>query len=293
MATKIIQYPFAYDENNNLVFIKDVDREHRGEHSYHCPNCGEPMRPRLGEHNVWHFAHDNHQCSQESYIHKTAKLLLAERFNSRSAPFNICFRVWGKCGFYSTCPQADEYRCRLPVPPTIKKYNLLDYYDLPAETEVDITEPDGETHFRPDVLLRSSNPKRHPIFIEVFYKHKSEIDKLKSGHRIVEIRLRGMEDLEALKTETCLRESDNIKYYNFTNPVWPRDIVEATLKYAEECECPCSTNHLPPCQVEKDVFLKNYQCPRCGSALVLRKGYSPFYGCSSYPRCDYAISITE
>lgn len=293
MAAKTIQYPFAYDENNNLVSIKDVDREHRGEHSYRCPNCGEPMRPRQGEHNVWHFAHDNHQCSQESYIHKTAKLLLAERFNSRSIPFCIAVSAESPCKQFSSCPKAEEYRCRMPLPPKATEYNLLDYYDLPAETEVDITEPDGETHYRPDVLLKSSDQKRQPIFIEVWYKHKSEIDKIRSGHRIIEIRLRGMDDLEALKSTTCFREDNNIQYYNFVRSVKPRDIVVATLNYAEECECPCSTNSLPPCQTDKNTFIREYRCPRCGSPLVQRKGYSLFYGCSNYPKCDYAVSIDE
>ncbi|MBO4566900.1 MAG: topoisomerase DNA-binding C4 zinc finger domain-containing protein [Bacteroidales bacterium] len=65
------------------------------------------------------------------------------------------------------------------------------------------------------------------------------------------------------------------------------------MKYAEECVCPCSANSFPPCQIDKDFFVKNFKCPRCGGALVLRKGYSLFYGCSNYPRCDYAISIDE
>lgn len=51
-----IQYPFAFDENNNLVFIEDIDPEHRHNHTYHCPNCGHEMTPRLGPHNAKHFA---------------------------------------------------------------------------------------------------------------------------------------------------------------------------------------------------------------------------------------------
>ena len=52
-----IQYPYAFDEDNNLVFIGDVVKEHRYDHVYHCPNCGGEMLPRLGEHNEHCFAH--------------------------------------------------------------------------------------------------------------------------------------------------------------------------------------------------------------------------------------------
>ena len=42
---------------------------------------------------------------------------------------------------------------------------------------------------------------------------------------------------------------------------------------------------------ENKEFEKNYRgpsCPRCGAALVLRRGkYGSFYGCSRYPECTY------
>lgn len=40
---KDILYPFALDENKNLVFIEDVDKEHRHDHTYTCPDCGHVM----------------------------------------------------------------------------------------------------------------------------------------------------------------------------------------------------------------------------------------------------------
>lgn len=37
--------------------------------------------------------------------------------------------------------------------------------------------------------------------------------------------------------------------------------------------------------------IKSRICPKCGSALVLKKGrYKDFYGCISYPKCRYSCS---
>ena len=128
-----IQYPYAYDENNNLVFIEDIAPERRSEHSYHCPECGREMRPRLGQHNQKHFYHsDNHKCGIESYLHKTAKLLLAERINDRNRSLFIELKPSRPCMFTDTCKEEQSY-CWIRS--ESKKFNLTAYYDLPAEIE--------------------------------------------------------------------------------------------------------------------------------------------------------------
>lgn len=34
-------------------------------------------------------------------------------------------------------------------------------------------------------------------------------------------------------------------------------------------------------------------CPRCGGELVVRKGYSEFLGCSSFPKCRYKLKLEQ
>lgn len=285
--TSEVQYPYAYDENNNLVFIEDIAPEHRSEHSYHCPECGGEMKPRLGQYNQKHFYHcDNHKCGIESYLHKTAKLLLAERINDRNRPLFIELSPSRPCKFTETCKEEKD-NCW--IIPNLQKFNLSTHYNLPAEIEADIIEADGETHYRPDVLLKSTDPKRKEVFIEVFYKHKSSVDKIESGHRIIEIRVRSLADLESLRKVDILEEGDCVKFYNFTIPSTPEQIATFLIKYSRECGAELPPDGLPPCLHNPQYVIEHITCPRCGGKLVFRKGrLGEFYGCSNYPRCRFA-----
>ncbi len=208
-----VHYPYAFDENHNLVFIKDVERDTRHLHSFTCPCCSHPMTPRQGQFNSWHFAHgEGRPCSSESYIHFTAKEIVARRFNDRKSPFNISLEVERRCSFSSVCKEIQN-NCRLF--PAAVEYDLHEHYDLPAVLEVDVVEPDGVTHYRPDVLLRSSNPLREDIFIEIYHNHKSTNNKVESGHRIIEIRIRDMEALRWLETTPSISETKDVQFYGF------------------------------------------------------------------------------
>ena len=247
-----IQYPYAFDEDNNLVYIKDVKKEHRYDHQYHCPNCGGEMLPRLGENNAHCFAHaGNQKCSGESYLHKAAKLLLAKRFNERSRPFKVGLTSERPCIKLGSCQEEESCYCRLF--PEYKEYDLIETYDLPAEVEVDILEPDGITHFTPDALLRSSSPKRNDIFIEVYYKHKVTKQKKESGHQIIEIRIRKLADLRALEESECLKESTDIVFYNFK----PRKVTPEQIEsYVRQSGESASSDYLPPCKRPREIKLE-------------------------------------
>lgn len=291
MVKKEVQYPYAYDEENHLVCIDDVVRENRHDHSYHCPNCGHSMLPRLGDHNAHCFAHsENQKCGVESYIHSTAKLILSERFNNKETPLKIALSPQRRCRQYDTCPLVQQYDCKYSYKE--ETYNLTEYYGQAPEIEVDILETDGETHFRPDVLLRSSNLKRQDIFIEVFYKHRSSNKKIESGHRIIEIRIRSLEDLKALEVSECLKESEDVHFYNFVIPVTPERIAKDRVEYSRECGIELRADGLPPCKYTSKDILFYCRCQYCGADLVYRNGpYGPFFGCSDYPDCKYTFSI--
>lgn len=206
-----IQYPFAFDENNNLVFVEDIDVEHRHDHVYHCPNCGHEMLPRLGERNTKHFAHcENQKCGVESYIHQVAKRILADRFNDRSRPFTITFWTHLICKMKEDCKYFEHYKCE---DGELKDYDLHSVYDLPAREECRMMYKTGEV-FQPDVILSSSSIKHNPIYLEVYHKHKSSPEKIKSGQHIVEIQVAGILDLAKLDSME-IKESESIRFYNF------------------------------------------------------------------------------
>ena len=217
---KKIQYPYAFDEDNNLVYIEDIDKDHRHDHTYHCPDCGHPMLPRLGEKNAKHFYHsDNHSCNKESYIHSVAKRILANRFNDRTQPFKI--KLWNSffCKEQDSCKWFDQQFCEYC---RMDEYNLHEKYDLPAREEVWLKNGPQEV-FRPDVVLESSSSKHKPIYLEVYHKHKCSDKKLQSGNHIIEIRVKDFTELVSLQT-LALEQSERVNFQNFKDikmgPVW-------------------------------------------------------------------------
>ncbi len=217
---KQVQYPIAFDENNNLVYVMDIDKEHRHDHQYHCPDCGHPMLPRLGEKNARHFYHsENQSCGVESYIHAVAKRILADRFNDRSKPFNI--KLWNAyyCKQKDTCKWFEHHYCEDVQQ---DEYDLHDNYDLPAREEVWLKN-DPQEAFRPDVVLESSLSKHKPIYLEVFHKHKCSDKKLQSGNHLIEIRVKDFNELVSLQTLE-LSQSERVNFRNFKDmkkgPSW-------------------------------------------------------------------------
>ncbi len=211
MAKKDIQYPYAVDEQNNLIYIEDVHRENRHDHSYRCPNCGHSMLPRLGDHNAHCFAHsENQTCGVESYIHKMAKLILTKRFNDRSRPFTVRFQAKRICKEKEVCKDYKQYFCENIL---MDEFDLHQFYDLPAIEEVRIKDSSGEV-FQPDVIIRSSNGNRAPIYLEVYHKHRISSQKQESGNCIIEIRVNDWYELLNLD-QLCLEESERISFYNF------------------------------------------------------------------------------
>ena len=204
-----IKYPFALDEEYNLVSVNDINREHRYDHQYTCPQCGQPMLPRLGEKRTKHFYHsENQSCGVESYVHKIAKLILEQRFNNREIPFVVKFKSTIRCE--RTCRLFRLSSCSTQED---KAIDLLKEYDLPADVEPIV--PSAEGLFKPDVCLRSSNPINKELFIEVWYKHPSSEKKIQSGYPIIEFHILSEKDLLALSTQLSFSEGENIRFYNF------------------------------------------------------------------------------
>jgi hypothetical protein len=78
----LIKIPFALDLYDQLIGIKDAQKGGK----YFCPSCRASVIVRKGEIKIHHFAHKaNNICSQETAVHKIAKMLVRQRFTAWKA----------------------------------------------------------------------------------------------------------------------------------------------------------------------------------------------------------------
>ena len=240
-----LKYPYAIDESNNMIHIASINEDLRKKSSYRCPNCGGKMQACLGSKNAHYFRHNDPDriCGVESYIHKVAKTILVNRFNSPQSTFIVGFSPKRQCKVYDKCEHSD-YSCLLL--PEYREYDLKDQYDLPAKAEVNYADENGT--FRPDIILTSSKSNRKPIFIEVYHKHKSSETKVDSGNFIIEIEVKTLEDLRSLETG-ILQEGDTIRFLNFKNiNVSPNEIAEEIIEISQVNGLRFSEHILPYCR---------------------------------------------
>lgn len=77
--------PFAYDKNGNLIYIKNKDYENKNRYiECYCPKCNEKLVAKMGNMNIWHFAHKiNTNCdgNYESFLHQYAKNVIKNNTN--------------------------------------------------------------------------------------------------------------------------------------------------------------------------------------------------------------------
>lgn len=91
-------------QSGRMVRIEDVPCPPQ----YLCPGCLEPLVVRRGELRKWHFAHKaNSTAVCESWLHDTAKRLLADRINDGEA-----LRISWDC---QECDPPTEHHFTLPV----------------------------------------------------------------------------------------------------------------------------------------------------------------------------------
>lgn len=76
-----IKTPFAI-WNDNIIHISELKKEKKSfDCKYYCCSCNEMLIPRLGNKNIWHFAHKSKKCinSLETGLHLMAKRILTEK----------------------------------------------------------------------------------------------------------------------------------------------------------------------------------------------------------------------
>jgi hypothetical protein len=195
-----VKYHYALDEHNSLVSIKQAYLERNEPHIYRCVGCGAMMIARLGEVRNWHFAHRGNEehCANETYLHQLAKRLIREKFENDST-FMVGYYRDVKCSDIGSCPFAMPDECHVPK---LETFDLKEFYDTCKEEQ-------SVGNYIADLLLtNSSKPDRDPVLIEIQVSHKSTPQKLNSGLRIIEIRIRTEDDIDALLKDTIVENPE-------------------------------------------------------------------------------------
>lgn len=187
-------YSYAKDNKSNLVSINNAIKG--GE--YFCINCGARLITKMGKIRRPHFAHkvNSKHCSYETYLHKLAKYMIANRFNN-SDHFYIYLQSKRMCSI-EKCPINYREPCTWNFN---QKFDLKEFYN---KCDIEIK----YNGFIADLLLYNSNiPQREPIFIEIWVTHKSSDEKINSGNRIIEIKIYDETDINNIVNSLQLSET--------------------------------------------------------------------------------------
>ena len=230
-----IKYQYAYLDGDigKIVHISNISQDNRNQNKYICIGCGHELLPRAIESKYRrpHFYHKTIvECSGETYLHKLAKQIIKEKFDN-DLVFNIDYDVKHACEYIKQCP------CRYPAceVSSSNQINLKDYYDT-CEEEAQLQ------NYIADLLLSKSKDENFPkILIEIWVTYSCDSEKVSSGKRIIEIRIKNEQDIDQLRQIQVFRENYSpkkglcITFYNFKKQ------VEDT-----------SVNHT--CRLRKDLF---------------------------------------
>lgn len=212
------EFLFAFDENQNLVDVNDLEREQRRKTIYTCIGCNTELIPALGKIKKKHFRHKHIACSGETYLHKLAKEIFYQTYKScleNNVPFEIEIEQVYRCTKRS-CKITDYIA-----------YNLTEYYD-----GIKVEHKDG--NFIPDLLLihKDKNKSNEKIYIEIKVTHGVSQEKLNSKNKIIEIPISSEDDIQKMKVTKLseLNNNLNIKFFNF----------KREIKGIEKFRCFCS-----------------------------------------------------
>ena len=196
----MIKFHYASENTKygKIINISDVDAAHRAKH-YYCISCGNEMIAALGKKNVHHFRHKSGEsCGWETYLHKLGKKLIKEKFESNEH-FYISYNVAHICDVSELCKIKKDHFGKITC--IGEKSRTFDLKEVESTYR----------NFRADLKLSSKeHPERRPIFIEISVTHDCEKEKINSGIRIIELKVKEEADLLEL-----LSESKDIRFYNF------------------------------------------------------------------------------
>ncbi len=199
-----IKYRYALNANGELIEIHDACRTGK----YYCPQCKGMMVCKLGAKKAWHFAHNKTECDYNSYLHTIAEQRVLDWFNASNL-IPLVLRTKRICIEKDNCRFFQEEFCTQDI--DSEEFNLKDYYSL-CEKEKSYAK--NGHRFVADLLCSPNNAKNDPLFIEICVTHPCELDKLKSGIRIIEFVINSEDEIDSIIGKR-IRESERVRLHDF------------------------------------------------------------------------------
>lgn len=181
---------YALNQEGVLVHVDSVPKGNKC--NCICPACKKLLQAKnSGKIREHHFAHQHGvDCptAKETALHLLAKDKIQKAFYEHDV-FNMEFEYRSYCKDEKTCLFVKYDNC---YSHERKQFNLKKFYDS-CEQEI----PYDEIRRRSDLKIWSAaHPEREPIYIEIFVTHASELEKLHSGCKIIEIKIEEEKDIE-------------------------------------------------------------------------------------------------
>lgn len=250
----MVQYRYAKNTDEKTVDAKSLRGiEHSG--PYHCLGCGNELIAKVnGEIQRPHFAHKSRvECSQETYLHRAAKLLFYETYKKcieEDEPFIIKIKHTKRCRRFEGVIGESCF-----IDTSSKEYNLVDYYQ-----EINLEKKDGE--FIPDVMLYSTSNPDNKIYVEIAVTHFMSEGKQNSGHKVIEIPISSEDDFSVISSKIITEK--NAMFIGFVSA------TEAVT--SAECECADKEYHGFFVMDTGACFLKNMTLSDLVSFRARNKG---------------------
>lgn len=217
----MVQYQFAYDEDNCLINIKDAVRHTE----YKCPYCKGIMIPKQGQKKDWHFAHKICKCGYDKYLHTISEIKIKEWYYNNEYVY-LEYLTTRECPVQDTCFFKKDCSAKASV--IYDKYNFKAVY---PDCDIEYRYDKDDDYYMADLILHDNNrPSYPPMFIEIYVTHKCDEKKINSGIHIIELEIKSEDDLEKiLVSNTISQKDEKVILYNF-NPT-PRydNSIEETL----------------------------------------------------------------
>ena len=209
---QLFKNPFAVNENNEIVYIKDDDIDNKELYkNCYCPKCGEKLIPRMGEKNRWHFAHkSNKQCDGnfESSLHLYAKELIKKNNTILLPQVSISEYIsYNKMDeeFLKDLNNWRQYNEEWIPSLTFLEENKYHYKWIDNEVRID--------DFIPDCVVEVGGKK---LAVEIFVTHEVDFDKEK---KVRESQIDMIEIcLDEIKKDMQEKDFELDKYILFDSP---------------------------------------------------------------------------
>ena len=216
VKNKEVKYKYAIDETGEMVSIYQYNNiEDYKHHSYKCASCGRELLPRAlqSKYKQRHFYHfEPVECSGEQYLHKLGKYLIKKKFDEEEHFYiSLIVKETEECNKIE-CPLRNR---------ACEKYELASWHDSPIDLKEDYDTCTEEAYIdgkRADLLLTNSkNTQTPPILIEIWYTHQCEVNKIETGHRIIELKIQNEQDIINIYNQAVWYENiQNIAFIHLT-----------------------------------------------------------------------------